>query len=277
MSRCLYSPPLCHAAILYVQVEGEAAIAEETLQQTDSVQTVVKRAAEADDIERIAWKDVAGWELRASRDKGAKQVASGTSSEPLLDLPDFPSKSLLIITRRPAAATSHLRASPPAPLSVAAIVADNPPPLKDGVRKSWPIQDELRLSDTTRVDAFPFYLPFVNRREQCDECVECFRQQFDAVDAANTDFVTQDNALKYYKVVVSAGGPGIGQSCSASRACSCSNSCPAALRSPLTHQRHCVVCVCVSTMLGVQARQHGPGSPSLVVLSRQKLSRGVPS
>jgi hypothetical protein len=101
MSRCLCSPALCHADILYVHVENEDGEGDVRLEPTDTLADVVERAVGKKDIERIAWKDVAGWELRASRDKGAKQVASGTSSEPLLDLPDFPSKSLLIITRRP--------------------------------------------------------------------------------------------------------------------------------------------------------------------------------
>jgi hypothetical protein len=127
-ARCgvvCHSPsPLSHvslsvlsAAILYVQVEGEAAIAEETLQQTDSVQTVVKRAAEARDIERIDWKDVAGWKLWDSRGKNAKQVASGTSSDRLTKLLPFPDESLLIITRRPppppAASSSSSSSSAP--------------------------------------------------------------------------------------------------------------------------------------------------------------------
>jgi hypothetical protein len=102
MSRCLCSAPLCHAAILYVQVEGEAAIAEETLQQTDSVQSVVKRAAEARDIERIDWKDVAGWRLtRPDGSLVADGDSNGGRSEPLTKLLPFPDESLLIIRRRP--------------------------------------------------------------------------------------------------------------------------------------------------------------------------------
>jgi hypothetical protein len=90
------------AAILYVQVEGEAAIAEETLQQTDSVQTVVKRAAEARDIERIDWKDVAGWRLtRPDGSLVADGDSNGGRSEPLTKLLPFPDESLLIIRRRP--------------------------------------------------------------------------------------------------------------------------------------------------------------------------------
>jgi hypothetical protein len=89
------------AAILYVQVEGEDPIGEEKLQEDDSVQTVVERAVEKRRIRLIFWMDVAGWKLRDSREEDAKQVASGTSSEPLSDLPHFPSKSLLILTRRP--------------------------------------------------------------------------------------------------------------------------------------------------------------------------------
>jgi hypothetical protein len=92
---------LCPAAILYVQVEGEDAIGEEKLQEGDSVQSVVLRAVEQRLIRPIFWMDVTGWQLRESRQLDAPQIASGTSSEPLLDLPPFPSKSLLTITRRP--------------------------------------------------------------------------------------------------------------------------------------------------------------------------------
>ena len=89
------------AAILYVQVEGEEAIGEEKLQEGDSVQSVVERAVEKERIESIRWKDVAGWKLRDSPEEDSKELASGTFSKPLLDLPQLISKSLLILTRRP--------------------------------------------------------------------------------------------------------------------------------------------------------------------------------
>ena len=71
------------------------------VQQEDSLADVVERAVEKERIEAIRWKDVAGWKLRDGREEEAKEIASGTSSEPLSDLPHFPSKSLLILTRRP--------------------------------------------------------------------------------------------------------------------------------------------------------------------------------
>jgi hypothetical protein len=43
-----------------VQVDGEAAVGEEKLEEGDSVQSVVKRAVKEGDIESIPWKDVAG-------------------------------------------------------------------------------------------------------------------------------------------------------------------------------------------------------------------------
>ncbi len=89
------------AALLYVRVEGEEPIGEEKLQEGDSVQSVVKRAVEGNDINSIFWKDVAGWKLRDSRDEDAKEVKSGTSSERLSKLLPFPDESLLILTRRP--------------------------------------------------------------------------------------------------------------------------------------------------------------------------------
>ena len=45
--------------------------------------------------------DVAGWALWGSLEKVGRPIQSGTSSEPLLDLPPFPRKSLLVLIRRP--------------------------------------------------------------------------------------------------------------------------------------------------------------------------------
>ena len=89
------------AALLYVRVEGEEAVGDVKVQREDSLADVVERAVEKERIETIRWKDVAEWKLLDSRDEEAKEVTSGKSSEPLLDLPPFPSKSLLILTRRP--------------------------------------------------------------------------------------------------------------------------------------------------------------------------------
>jgi hypothetical protein len=89
------------AAILYVQVEGEDAQPDVKLQVEDSLADVVERAVEKGRINEIFWKDVVGWKLLDSRDEKAQVVKSGKSSELLLDLPEFPSKSLLVITRRP--------------------------------------------------------------------------------------------------------------------------------------------------------------------------------
>jgi hypothetical protein len=88
-------------AVLYVQVEGEDAVGDVKVQQEDSLADVVERAVEKGRIEKILWKDVAGWKLLDSRDGDAKEVTSGTFSKSLLDLPQFPDESLLILTRRP--------------------------------------------------------------------------------------------------------------------------------------------------------------------------------
>jgi hypothetical protein len=71
------------------------------LQAEDLLEDVVERAVEKGRINKIFWKDVAGWKLQDSRDEKAQVLKSGKSSELLLDLPEFPSKSLLILTRRP--------------------------------------------------------------------------------------------------------------------------------------------------------------------------------
>jgi hypothetical protein len=94
-----------------VQVEGEDAIGEEKLQEGDSVQAVVERAVEKERIESIRWKDVAGWQLRESRQRDARQIASGTSSERLVKLLPFPEESLLTITRRIALSTASYPSS----------------------------------------------------------------------------------------------------------------------------------------------------------------------
>ena len=52
-------------------------------------------------IDPIRWREVAGWELWGSLEKVGRPIQSGTSSEPLLDLPPFPRKSLLVLIRRP--------------------------------------------------------------------------------------------------------------------------------------------------------------------------------
>jgi hypothetical protein len=202
---------LCSAAILYVQVDGEDAIGEENLQTGDSVQSVVLRAVEQRLIRPIFWMDVAGWQLRRS---DGTLVAEGTRRSVLLEkLLPFPSECLLTVTRLTSAAPSASLTASPAPLSVAAIVAENPVVADDGGRKSWPINYKLRIAAETASDAFPFYLPFVNRENQCKECVENFRQHFDTRHGTSVKAVTRDAAIKDYKVVVSAGGPGIGQSC----------------------------------------------------------------
>ena len=108
-------------------------------------------------------------------------------------------------------------------------------------RMSWPIRNDLRLSAATVADDFPFYLPFVNREHECKECVDCFREQFDEQRGCKVDRVTEDNALKNYTMVISAGGPGIGQSCSDRWLNLCSKLSPAALRfSLISSNAHCV-------------------------------------
>jgi hypothetical protein len=105
---------MCPAAILYVQVEGESQAGAVRLLPDDLMEEVVDRAVEKKRIPSIFWVDVAGWELWGSRAKVGRPIQSGTSSEPLSDLPDFPSKSLLVLTRRsipPTSTTSSGRAS----------------------------------------------------------------------------------------------------------------------------------------------------------------------
>ena len=180
------------------------------------------------------------------RDRNKRRIVIvARAPERLSKLPRFPDESFPILTRRPAAEPTSSLAPSPSPLSVADIVADNPlPSTRKKDRKSRPIQQELRFSDTTIVDDFPSYLPFMNRRVQCNECVECFRQQFDSLQSGS-EMVTEDNALKNYEVVVSAGGPGIGQSCSTSYVCF-PISCSRAVLLLSTHQLTvCYVCVCV--------------------------------
>ena len=89
------------AAILYVQVEEEDSQPDVKLQVEDSLADVVERAVEKGRINKIFWKDVAGWKLLDSRDEEAKEITSGKSSERLAKLPPFPDESLLILTRRP--------------------------------------------------------------------------------------------------------------------------------------------------------------------------------
>ena len=91
----------CVVDILYVQVEGEPAIGEERLRESDSVQSVMERAVEQERIDPIRWRQVDGWELWASRAKAGRPIHSGTSSERLLKLLPFPDESLLVLTRRP--------------------------------------------------------------------------------------------------------------------------------------------------------------------------------
>ena len=92
---------VCDADLLYVQVVGESGAGDVRLQQGDSLADAVDRAVEKKRIPSIFWVDVAGWELWGSREKVGRPIQSGTSSEPLSDLPAFPSKSLLVLTRRP--------------------------------------------------------------------------------------------------------------------------------------------------------------------------------
>jgi hypothetical protein len=59
---------------------------------------------------------------------------------------------------------------------------------------------------------FPSYLRFVNREDQCDQCVEHFRAQFDGLNDAIIPTFDAVSMLKTRPLVTSAGGPGIGQS-----------------------------------------------------------------
>ena len=173
--RCLRSPLLCHAAILYVQVEGEDAIGEERLEEGDSVQSVLERAVEKERIEAIRWKDVEGWKLTRPDDS---VVEEGGRSKPLLDLPPFPSKSLLLTTRRRGTAASTASA-----LSSSASAASSPSiqqivdqcPLIGRQRDSYPLRSaDQRMPRRVLMDDFPQYLPFVNRERQVADCVSHF-------------------------------------------------------------------------------------------------------
>ena len=97
---CLWLRLFCNAALLYVQVEGERPPAEEKLQEGDSVQSLVKRAASEGDICSIQWKDVAEWQLRESQQPDAPVLHSGTSSKRLSAPMPFPDESLLVRTRQ---------------------------------------------------------------------------------------------------------------------------------------------------------------------------------
>jgi hypothetical protein len=191
-----------------VQVDGEGAVGDVRLKPGDSLSDVLERAVEKKRIESIDWKDVAGWRLWDSPEK-VQLLHSGTRSEPLLDLPQFPSKSLLLIKRQlpPTAA-----ASPPPP-SVASILASLPlPESSSTTRLSWPLKDKQILPSSVDEMNFPMYLRFVNREEQCNQCVEHFRAQFDGLNDAIIPDFDAVSMLKNRPVVTSAGGPGIGQS-----------------------------------------------------------------
>ena len=95
-----------------MQVDGEGSPgALKQLQPQDLVQDVMQRAVEQELIDPIRWKDVAGWKLQ--RPDGAFVKEDGRRSEPLLDLPPFPSKSLLVLTRRPIPPTTSSSSSSP--------------------------------------------------------------------------------------------------------------------------------------------------------------------
>jgi hypothetical protein len=201
------SPPLSHADILYVQVEGDGKAGAVRPLPDDVLEDVVERAVEKKRIPFISWIDVAGWELWDSRAK-AKRLHSGISSERLLKLLPFPDESLLILTRRSAAAA----ADSPSPPSVASILASLPLPTSSSItRLSWPLKDKHSMPAAVSEQNFPFYLRFVNREDQCDECVGHFRTQFDGLDDAIAPTFDKVSMLKNRPVVTSAGGPGIGQ------------------------------------------------------------------
>jgi hypothetical protein len=70
------------------------------------------------------------------------------------------------------------------------------------------------------LDDFHQYLPFVNRERQVRQCVSHFAENFDlayskshsGVNAVpETPSPSTQAARKNYKIVVAAGGPGIGQ------------------------------------------------------------------
>jgi hypothetical protein len=78
------------------------------------------------------------------------------------------------------------------------------------------------------MDDFPQYLPFVNREQQVADCVSHFAKAFttaydtesdqdemtdhsDDMDMYGTPNPAQEAARKNYKMVIAAGGPGIGQ------------------------------------------------------------------
>ena len=91
-----------------MQVEGEDAVGDVRLEGLTSLADVVERAVEKRRIRPIDWMDVAGWKLK--RPDGSL-VEEGGRSEPLQDLPTFPSKSLLTITRRTALSTASYPSS----------------------------------------------------------------------------------------------------------------------------------------------------------------------
>jgi hypothetical protein len=76
------------------------------------------------------------------------------------------------------------------------------------------------------MDDFPQYLPFVNRQRQVADCVSHFAKAFDTAYGTESDQKgtmdssdamhrtpnpAQEAARKNYKMVIAAGGPGIGQ------------------------------------------------------------------
>ena len=214
-----------------MQVEGEDAIGEEKLQECDSVQAVVERAVEKKRIESIDWKDVAGWKLLDSRAEKAEQLHSGTSSQRLLKLPPFPDESLLLVTRRRGTAASTASASSSSTFAASSPsvqqIVDQCPPI-GRQRDSYPLRRaEQCMPRRVLMDDFPQYLPFVNRERQVADCVSHFAKAFAAAydtqsghdemtdhsdeDVYGTPNPAQEAARKNYKMVIAAGGPGIGQ------------------------------------------------------------------
>lgn len=76
-------------------------------------------------------------------------------------------------------------------------------------RVSYPFLNQYQsLSEPVAMDDFPLYMPFVNRETQMNECVDIFTHSFISRGTTST---SQDAHRKNYKMVIAAGGPGIGQ------------------------------------------------------------------
>ena len=228
-----------------------------------------------------------GWELWDSRAReGSSNLHSGTSSEPLLDLPPFPSKSLLLLTRRPATTTGSASSSSISAAASWAVqqIVDHYPPIRRQ-RDSYPLKSEdQRMPRRVLMDDFPQYLPFVNRERQVADCVSHFAKAFTAAydtesgqhemmdhrdeegddgdDGDDNDDVygarnpAQEAARKNYKMVIAAGGPGIGQPPPHAPSV---QQVRANLRDMLV-----LTAPCLSVVL-CQARRRGPATPSLLL------------